>query len=198
MEDNTINQNQEVIETTETNEEVVEKTFTQEEVNKLLQSESDKRVSSALATAKEKWMKELEAQKAEAEKLASMSQEERIKAEVAKEKELFESERAKFLKEKMEMQTIKELATEKLPVEFVNFVVADTAEEVKENIKLFKEAWSEAINNAVSERLAGKIPTDQNTASNIAVMSKEDFAKLPYKKRAELLEKDPDFLKKIK
>lgn len=193
MEDNQL-QNEEVVET----EAVETQTFTKEEVDKLLQSESDKRVSSALAKAKQKWQAELEAQKAESEKLAKMTQEERIQSEIAKEKEALEAERAKFLREKMEMQTIKELANEKLPTEFASFVVADTAEQVAENIKVFKEAWAQAINEAVSARLVGKAPIEQNTDSAIGVMTKAEFSSLPYKKRESLLAQDPDLLKKLK
>lgn len=192
MEDNQLNE--EVVET----ETVSTQTFTKEEVDKLLQSESDKRVSSALAKAKQKWQEELEVQKAESEKLATMTQEERIQSEIAKEKEALEAERTTFLREKMEMQTIKELANEKLPTNFASFVVADTAEQVAENIKVFKEAWSQAINEAVSARLVGKAPIEQNTDSAIGVMTKAEFGSLPYKKRESLLAQDPDLLKKIK
>lgn len=187
---------------TEVNEEVVEevnpKTFTQEEVDKLLQSESDKRVTSALAKAKEKWADEYKVAQEEAEKLASLSQEERIQAELAKEKEEFEKEKNGFQKAKMEMQTIKELGAERLPVELASFVVADTAEEVSNNIKVFKEVWEKAINDAVSSRLTGRIPTEQNTDSAVTTMSKSDFASLPFKKREALLKADPDLLKKLK
>lgn len=189
-------QEQETIETT--SEENVPKTFTQDEVDKMLQSESDKRVTNALAKAKEKWLVEAENEKAEAQKLAAMTQDERIQAEILKEKEAFESERATFLKEKMEMSAIKELAHEKLPTEFVKFVVGNTEEELKENINIFKEVWSEAIKAAVDNKLVGKVPMGQNTETAIKAMSKDEFSKLPYKQRQTLLEKDPDILKKLK
>ena len=48
------------------------KTYTQEEVNALLQSESDKRVSQALATQKKKYEKQLS--------LATLDEEQRAKA----------------------------------------------------------------------------------------------------------------------
>ena len=53
------------------------KTYTEEELQKLIQSESDKRVTQAMKTAEQKWQREyekkLEDEKSEAEKLAKMS-----------------------------------------------------------------------------------------------------------------------------
>lgn len=50
------------------------KTFTEEEVQARIQSESDKRVTEALKTARAKWEKEEAEAKKEAERLQSLSQ----------------------------------------------------------------------------------------------------------------------------
>lgn len=72
MEENNVN-----IQGTEENQQTENKTFTQEEVIKLIQSESDKRVSQALATQQKKFEKELDKQKS----LSGLDEEARAKAE---------------------------------------------------------------------------------------------------------------------
>ena len=72
MEENNVN-----IQGTEENQQTENKTFTQEEVIKLIQSESDKRVSQALVTQQKKFEKELDKQKS----LSGLDEEARAKAE---------------------------------------------------------------------------------------------------------------------
>lgn len=72
MEENNVN-----TQGTEENQQTENKTFTQEEVIKLIQSESDKRVSQALATQQKKFEKELAKQKS----LSGLDEEARAKAE---------------------------------------------------------------------------------------------------------------------
>ena len=138
------------------------KTYTQEELDELLQSETDKRVTQALKTAKAKWEKEykeqLEKEKKEAERLSKLSAEEREKELLKqKEQELAEKERAIRMKE-LHLDTIEVLAEEGLPVGFAEFLIKDNAETTNENIKKFKKEWQEALSKAVDERIKGKSP----------------------------------------
>lgn len=176
------------------------KTYSDEEVQKMLQSETDKRVSQALKTAQEKWQKEfeakLEAEKSEAEKLAKMSESEKQQAELQKMKEQFESERKQFMREKLELETVKQLSSNGLPTDFSKFVLADDAETINNNIKSFKEQWEKAIEKAVNEKLQGVTPktaTKQGTK-----VTKEQFAKMGYKDRMALYESDPDLYNQLK
>ncbi|WP_203246332.1 DUF4355 domain-containing protein [Sporosarcina beigongshangi] len=175
------------------------KTFTQEEVDKLLQSESDRRVSTAIqkkeAEWKEQYKAQLDAEKSEAEKLAAMSSEERYKAELQKEREAFESERKAFQRERLEAATIKELSQSGLPTEFAEYLKADDAESIKTNIDIFKSQWIAAIEKAVDERLKGSTPRDSNVVSS--TMTKQEFAKLDYHKRAKLMEENPDLVNQL-
>lgn len=145
------------------------KTYTEEELQKLIQSESDKRVTQAMKTAEQKWQREyekkLEDEKSEAEKLAKMSADERAKAEFEKEKTKFEQVKAQFNRDRLELETVKELGKQGLDVEFSSFLMGENAESTNENIKLFKEKFDIAVENAVNERLKGKTPktTDKNT-----------------------------------
>jgi len=138
------------------------KTYTQDEVDRLLQSEADKRVTEALKTARAKWEKEfrekLEKEKKEAERLSKLSAEEREKELLKqKEQELAEKEKAIRMKE-LHLDTIEVLAEEGLPVGFAEFLIKGDAETTNENIKKFKKEWQEALSKAVDERIKGKSP----------------------------------------
>ena len=137
-----------------------------EDLNKLLQSETDKRVTSALQTAKSKWEAEfgvkLEHEKAEAARLAKLTTEQREKELFEKQKNEFDRERAEFQKAQLLSQTMLEMGTAGLPVNFAKFLIADTADAVKANLDEFKASWQEALQKAVDERLKGTTPKNGN------------------------------------
>ena len=166
----------------------------------MLQKETDRKTTKALETAKSKWEAEyqakLETEKSEAEKLAKMSEAERFNAELLKQKESFESERAQFNREKLELQTVKELAAEGLPTEFSSYVLADSAETIKENIKTFKTKWQAEIEKAVDERLQGRTPKTANKP-NGEVITKEQFSKMGYNERLNLFNSNPDLYEQL-
>ena len=176
------------------------KTYTEEEVQAMLQKETDRKTTKALETAKSKWEAEyqakLETEKSEAEKLAKMSEAERFESELAKQKDAFESERAQFNREKLELQTVKELAAEGLPTEFSSYVLADSAETIKENIKTFKTKWQAGIEKAVDERLQGRTPKTANKP-NGEVITKEQFSKMGYNERLNLFNSNPDLYEQL-
>lgn len=192
---------EEAEQTQQTQEEAI--TFSQEEVDRLIQAESDRKVSKALETTKAKWEEEfkskLESEKTEAEKLAKMTEGERLQAEFKKQKEEFENERKSFLKEKLENQTIKELSNQSLPITFANFVGGESAERIHENITTLKTEWdkafNEALEKAVEEKLKGKTPSSSNKQPGL--IAKQDFAKLPYKEREQMLKNNPNILKEL-
>lgn len=139
-----------------------EKTYTQADFDKALQSETDKRVTSALETAKAKWQSEYEAklktEKDEAARLAKMTAEERSKAEFQKRVSEFEEREAKYNAERLEFECTKQLAAESLPVEFASMLTGKDADATKQNIDSFKTAFNKAIEAAVTERLKGSAP----------------------------------------
>jgi hypothetical protein len=135
---------------------------TVEELQKLLQSEADKRVSGALKTAQEKWeldyKTKLEAEKAEAEKLAKMSAAEKAEALLAKtQKDIADREKAIAQKE-LKLETINILNEKKLPITFADILLGDDAEKTKGNVDTFDKAFREAVEAAVNERLKGNPP----------------------------------------
>lgn len=149
-----------------------EKTYTQAELDKMLQSETDKRVTEALKTAQEKWSKEyaekLENEKKEAERLAKLSAAEREKDKFDKERKAFEAERAQFERDRLEMQVAKELTNEGLDAEFASILMGADADSSMENIKTFKASFDKAVEAAVKARLAGRTP-DSGSGSELKV-----------------------------
>ena len=132
--------------------------FTAEEVEKLIAQKVDEAIKSAKAA----WDKDNEARIAserdDAAKLASMSTEERAKAELLKRESAFEEEKQKYINERMEFEATKALASENLPVSFAKILSGKDQDTTAENINLFKTEFFKAIEAALNERLKGRTP----------------------------------------
>lgn len=156
------------------------KTYTQEELDKMLQTEADKRVTEALKTSRAKWEAEykekLEKEKKEAERLANLSVAEKEKELLKQQQEqLEEKEKAIQLRE-LQLDTINVLVEEKLPVGFAEFLIKNDADTTNKNIKKFKEEWQKALAQAVDEKIKGTSPkSPQSNLDNSGVV---DFMKL--------------------
>ena len=135
------------------------KTFTEEEVQARIQSESDKRVTEALKTARAKWEKEEAGAKKEAERLQSLSQKEREEELKAKQLKELEETKAELERVYLERDTIDRLAEENVPVQFKDFLMGVDAQSTNENIKAFKEVYEAEVQKGVEERLKGKTPS---------------------------------------
>jgi len=152
-----------VTEPTGVEEETVEKIeLTAEEFEEKLQKEADRRVTQAEKKWKADYKTELsravaEAKK-EAEEKAKLSEEERYKLEREKEKEILEKERAEFMREKLLLETERNLAQEQLPPEFANFLIGRDTDETAENIVKLKGFFEQKVQESVDERLKGKSP----------------------------------------
>lgn len=135
-----------------------EKTYSEKE----FQGELDRRVESALKTAKEKWQTEYDAklqnEKDEAARLAKLSEKERAEEQFKREKESFNAERSKFAAERLKFECARQLNEEGLPASFSPWLTGKDAEETKTNIEKFKEEFSTAIQKAVEDRVKSKTP----------------------------------------
>lgn len=127
-----------------------EKSFTQEEVNKL--------ISDRINAEKKRWEKKSAEDRAEAERVAQMSAEEKAKHEAEKrEREFSERENALVRRERMA------LAKEKLnelnvPAALVAAVDISSEETVGSSAAEIAKAFSEAVSAEVSKRLASAPP----------------------------------------
>ena len=163
------------------------KTYTQEEVDAMLQKEGDRRVTEAL---KKQERKQQDREK-EAAKLARMNATEKYEYELEqREKAIAEKERALTLAEnKNEASRI--LAEKDIDLALVDFVVAEDADTMHENIKKIEKA----IKASVAKRLAGKSPVKAPEANE--TITRERFAKMTLAEQNQLYLDDPELYQKL-
>ena len=193
MENTNVNVNEQTVEqTTEPNvEQTTEptvKTFTQEEVDKI--------VNKRLARERKDIEAKIEAERAEAERLAKMSEAEKQQALFKKQVAEFEATKRAFEQEKLLNETSKQLASKNLPIEFAEMLKAQDAESTFENIKIFEAKFNEAVERLVNERLKGNTPKAKSDVST--GITKETFSKMSYKEKLELFNSDPELYDKLK
>ena len=156
-----------------------EKTFTQAELDKILNKKFAQ------------WQKKTEEAKIEAERKAKLTEAEKL----AEERKEFEAMRKQFEYEKRVNSTSKVLASNNLPVEFADFLIAETDEATTQRVDLFKNAFNEALEKAVNERLKGKTP--KVSMSSSTAITKEKFRSMSYKEKMDLYNKDKDLFEKL-
>ncbi len=140
-----------------------------------------------LATLKAEWEKSAQIKYAadleqakqdavkEAERVAKLSADEK-KAEEFKKLE----DKVKLLEDEKALSALKEeargmLEKEKLPGEFLDFVLGEDAEKTGEKIKTLKKVFDDSLQKAVEERMKGKTPSvGGNTTTGLSVQ--EQFA----------------------
>ena len=173
MENQNVNVNEAVEVTEEIKPQEEIKTFTQEEVNAILEKRLSREIKKIEAEKQKAMELELKAELEEAEKLAKMSETERVKAKAERERAKFEKERKKFEEEmrafnqeRMLNTTMTTLSEKNLPVEFASFLRADNAEQIMDNISTFEKHFNDAVEKAVLERLRGKTPQTGTATKN--------------------------------
>ena len=163
------------------------KTYTQEEVDALLQKEGDRRVTEALKKAERKHADK----EKEAAKLARMNATEKYEYELEqREKEIERKERELTLAENKNTAS-KILAEKDIDLALVDFVVAEDAETMDENIKIIEKA----IKASVAKKLAGKAP--QKAPEITENVTKESFAKMSVNEQYELYHTNPELYKSL-
>lgn len=186
--ENTVTENTEAVESTE-----VEgaKTYTQEEVLKLIQIESDKRVTQALKTQQKKHDKQLS--------LAKLDDEERVKAE--KDARIAELEeivaQMNTANNKSELKSV--LSARGLSAEFADIIsINEDLAASQANIDKLDKLFKAAVKAEVERRLSASGGTPKGSGAVVTEkMTKEDAKKLNLAQITELLEKDPELYKKL-
>lgn len=175
--------------TVETNETV--KTYTQEEVDKLLQAESDRRVTSALKKQQERFERE----KAESEKLREMDEAQRKEYEYNKKVEELAAREKEFAITQNKLEASKIMSEHGLPISFVDYIVAEDAETMMNNITTFETQWKAAIADAVQQRLASPAPKGSNVTQT--GLTKEQFRKMTLAQQSEIYRTNPELYKQL-
>ena len=150
----------------------VEKTYTESEVQALLQREGDRRVTNAL----KKQQKEFETKQAEAEKLRAMDENQRKEYEYTQKLQELEKREREFTVAQNKLEATKVLANRELPIEFVDYIVAEDADTMMENINTFEKMFKSAVQDAVAKKISS--PSPKSGSVKQTGMTREDFKKL--------------------
>ena len=154
-------------------------------------------VDSIVNARHSRWQEKLEEEKNEAARLAKLSEEERQKALIQKEKDDFEKEKATFRQEQLLVEKGKQLQTIGISSAFASRIQGNTAEEAIEDVKSFKSEWDKALEIAVNEKLKSSVDTplgggSESTANN--PFAKETFN---LTEQGKLFQTDPEKAKML-
>ena len=167
------------------------KTYTQEEVDKMLQSEVDRRITSAL----KKQAKSNEAKIKEAQKLAQMNESEKFQYELEqREKAIAEKEKALALAENKNIAS-QILADKGLSLSLVDFVIAEDAETMNSNIRLLDKAFKDSVKREVEKRLGSSAPKKNLPPDE--TITKEKAMKMGIRERQNLLNNNPELFAQL-
>lgn len=165
-----------------------EKTYSQEEVLKLLQSETDRRVTEALNKQQRKYEKQLS--------LSKLDGDEREKAEKDNRIAELEEKLAQYEIEKNRSELKSVLSTRGLSAEFADIIaINDDIAASQANIDKLDKLFKAAVKAEVEKRLAGNVPKGNGTAA--IEITKETAGKLSLAEMNELAKKDPEKFSKL-
>ena len=181
----TINVNEETVETTATEE---TKTYTQDEVLKLIQAEADRRTNQALAKQQRQYEKQLS--------LSKLDGDERAKAEKDSRIAELEEQLAQFQIEKNRSELKSVLGSRGLSAEFADIItISEDIEEAQANIDKLDKLFKAAVKAEVEKRLAGNAPKGNGSAR--AEITKESAMKMSIAQLQELEKQNPALFEKL-
>lgn len=159
-----------------------DKTYTAEELAKQVQEQTQK----ILAEEKAKWEKDSEtkvsaaitAAQEEAVKMAKMTEDEKVKATLAKQQADIDTKAQALALKEIRMDAAAVLTEKKLPAEVLDFVVGNDAKTTTENVDKFTKVFSDAVQKAVEERLKGTTPSGgSGGGADTSKMTDEEYYK---------------------
>lgn len=166
-----------------------QKTFTQEEVLKLIQAESDKRVTQALKTQQKQFEKKMS--------LTKLDGDEREKAE--KDNRIAELEemlaQMNIANNRSELKSV--LSSRGLSAEFADIInITDDIEASQANIDKLDKLFKAAVKAEVEKRLAGSTPKG-NSNGSAAELTKEQARKMSIAELNKLSVENPELFNKL-
>ena len=165
-----------------------QKTYTQDEVLKLLQSESDRRVTQALAKQQKKYEKQLS--------LSNLDEAERTKAEKDMRIQELEEQLKEFTILQNKNEVIKVLTARNLNPAFADLIaIGDDLEEAQNRIASLDKLFKTAVQDEVKKRLAGGVPKAGLSTSD--EITPEKFKKMTLAQKSELYRNNPELFEKL-
>ena len=167
------------------------KTFTQSEVDELIKKR--------LAKQEKSFDKRMQEKLDEAEKLRAMNESQKAEYEQEKQRAYIAELEAKINRSGLEREASKMLSEGGITVDdkILGLVVKDTAESTQEAVESFVALVNELADKKVSEKLKGKTPKKMEDTS-AGEITKEQFNKMGYQSRNELLQNNPELYHKLK
>ena len=130
------------------------------------------KIDAAVAAAKAKWEKDYQKKAAaaqkEKERLSKLSEDERKAAELENSRKELEAKEAELKKKELKLEMVKVLADRKIPVQFMDYLIAEDDESTLSRITAFEKEFKKAVEAGVNEKLKGKAPTAGASAGSAA------------------------------
>ena len=171
--------------------ESTEKTFTQSEVDDLIKKR--------LAKQEKSFDKRMQEKLDEAEKLRQMNETQKAEYEQEKQRAYIAELEAKINRSGLEREASKMLSEGGIAVDdkILGLVVKDTAEATQEAVESFVALVNDLADKKVGEKLKGKTPKKMEDTS-AGEITKEQFNRMGYQSRNELLQNNPELYHKLK
>ena len=183
MTEENLNNENEANENVDANAEDAPKTYSAEE----LQAEVDRRVTQAMKKAERK----AEAKAKEAERLASMNEQQKYEYELTQREQAIQEKERELALAENKAAAASILADKGISTKLTDFVVAEDADTMNDNINLLEQEFKISVKREVEKRLATATPK-KNLPTDEKTLTKESFEKLPLTKQAELYRTNPD------
>lgn len=167
------------------------KTFTQSEVDELIKKR--------LAKQEKSFDKRMQEKLDEAEKLRAMNESQKAEYEQEKQRAYIAELEAKINRSGLEREASKMLSEGGIVVDdkILGLVVKDTAESTQEAVESFVALVNDLADKKVGEKLKGKTPKKMEDTS-AGEITKEQFNRMGYQSRNELLQNNPELYHKLK
>ena len=167
------------------------KTFTQSEVDELIKKR--------LAKQEKSFDKRMQEKLDEAEKLRKMNETQKAEYEQEKQRAYIEELEAKINRSGLEREASKMLSEGGIVADekILGIVVKDTAESTQEAVESFVALVNDLADKKVGEKLKGKTPKKMEDTS-AGEITKEQFDRMGYQSRNELLRNNPELYHKLK
>jgi autotransporter translocation and assembly factor TamB len=179
----------------ETTEEV--KTYTAEEVDALLQSEADRRVTSAMKK-KEREIAALKKQIENEKTLSQLDEESRATAEKDMKIAELENQLKDFQLAQTKNEVMKVLNARGLSAEFADMLAIGTdTEEAQQMIDSFDKLFKKEVAREVKARLAETSAVPQIADAMSGKMTREQFNKLSIAEQQAMYNSDPELVKNL-
>ena len=167
------------------------KTFTQSEVDELIKKR--------LAKQEKSFDKRMQEKLDEAEKLRAMNETQKAEYEQEKQRAYIAELEAKINRSGLEREASKMLSEGGIVADekILGLIVKDTAERTQEAVESFVALVNDLADKKVGDKLKGKTPKKMEDTS-AGEITKEQFNKMGYQSRNELLQNNPELYRKLK